>query len=402
MVIAMRFPFPNVDPIPLPAPVWLMKALGLLTLAMHFTAVMMMVGSLVMIVFLNAEGRRRRNGAQLSASLTLARRLPVIMTYVINLGVPPLLFAQVLYGRALYTSSVLIAVSWFSVIPLVMAAYWAMYKTTDRIQDGKAGWPTALVALVLAAGVGQIYAMNMTLMLRPEVWQKMYAATATGLQAPPADPTSAPRWLFVLTGGLVFGGLWMFVVSNAKHLAEDVRRTLVRSGGAMALVGGLVQAFFALRVSQTQPAEIQQALAASPLCSASGYAYLGATLLVLVLAGLQFAKGRSSVLLATVGAVVGFLGNAGVVIYRDGIRDYTLASKGFDVWARKEVTNWSVVILFLLLFVIGLGFVYWLLTVMKRATPTNENLALAGPRMGDAPLGDVVGSVESDKEFVQR
>ncbi len=28
------------------------------------------------------------------------------MTYVINLGVPPLLFAQVLYGRAIYTSSV--------------------------------------------------------------------------------------------------------------------------------------------------------------------------------------------------------------------------------------------------------------------------------------------------------
>ena len=35
-------------------------------------------------------------------------RLTVVMTFVINLGVPPLLFAQVLYGRALYTSSVLI------------------------------------------------------------------------------------------------------------------------------------------------------------------------------------------------------------------------------------------------------------------------------------------------------
>jgi len=33
----------------------------------------------------------------------------MVMTFVINLAVPPLLFAQVLYGRALYTSSVLIA-----------------------------------------------------------------------------------------------------------------------------------------------------------------------------------------------------------------------------------------------------------------------------------------------------
>ena len=42
----------------------------------------------------------------------LARRLTVVMTFVINLAVPPLLFAQVLYGRALYTSSVLIGLYW--------------------------------------------------------------------------------------------------------------------------------------------------------------------------------------------------------------------------------------------------------------------------------------------------
>jgi hypothetical protein len=48
----------------------------------------------------------------------MARRLPIVMTYVINLGVPPLLFTQVLYGQALYTSSVLIGLWLISVIAI--------------------------------------------------------------------------------------------------------------------------------------------------------------------------------------------------------------------------------------------------------------------------------------------
>ena len=36
-----------------------------------------------------------------------------------------------------------------------------------------------------------------------------------------------------------------------------------------------------------------------------------------------------------------------LTVYRDGVRDLTLLSKGFDVWDRVVVTNWSVVGLFL-------------------------------------------------------
>ena len=44
---------PAVDPIPLPAPVWLFKALHLLTLALHFIAVEMLLGALLIAVVLN-------------------------------------------------------------------------------------------------------------------------------------------------------------------------------------------------------------------------------------------------------------------------------------------------------------------------------------------------------------
>ena len=100
--------FPAVDPIPLPAPIWLFKLLHIVTLALHFVAVEMLLGGLLLAVLFSLF---RSSPGSLVIARALARRLTVVMTYVINLGVPPLLFAQVLYGRALYTSSVLIGLT---------------------------------------------------------------------------------------------------------------------------------------------------------------------------------------------------------------------------------------------------------------------------------------------------
>src|ERR1700757_2999906 len=117
--------FPAIDPIPLPAPVWLMKALLVLTFALHFATVQMLLGGLMVVPGLLLLGR---GPSARAAALAIARRLPVLMTYVINLGVPPLLFAQVLYGRALYTSSVVMGVYWISIIVVLTLTYWLLYQ----------------------------------------------------------------------------------------------------------------------------------------------------------------------------------------------------------------------------------------------------------------------------------
>ena len=99
--------YPAVDPIPLPAPIWLFKLLHIVTLALHFVAVEMLLGGLLLAVLLSLFSN---SPLATVTARALARRLTVVMTYVINLGVPPLLFAQVLYGRALYTPPPLIGV----------------------------------------------------------------------------------------------------------------------------------------------------------------------------------------------------------------------------------------------------------------------------------------------------
>ena len=128
--------FPAVDPIPLPAPIWLLKLLHIVTLALHFVAVEMLVGGLLLAVLLSLF---RRSPASMVTARALARRLTVVMTFVINLAVPPLLFAQVLYGRALYTSSVLIGLYWISIIGLLMLTYWLLYRFSARLEAGKLG-----------------------------------------------------------------------------------------------------------------------------------------------------------------------------------------------------------------------------------------------------------------------
>ncbi len=62
-----------------------------------------------------------------------------------------------------------------------------------------------------------------------------------------------------------------------------------------------------------------------------------------------------------------------MTIYRDGIRDLTLLSKGYDVWNRVVVTNWSVVGIFLVVFVAGLATIGWLISVVARATRVMES-----------------------------
>ena len=126
-------PFPAVDPIPLPAPVWLLKLLHIVTLALHFVAVEMLLGGLLLATLLSLF--RNSPHAQVTAR-ALARRLTVVMTFVINLAVPPLLFAQVLYGRALYTSSVLIGLYWIAIIRMLMLTYWLLYQFSGTARCG--------------------------------------------------------------------------------------------------------------------------------------------------------------------------------------------------------------------------------------------------------------------------
>jgi hypothetical protein len=368
-------PFPAVDPIPLPAPIWLLKLLHIVTLALHFVAVEMLLGGLLLAVLLSLF---RNSPHALVAARALARRLTVVMTFVINLAVPPLLFAQVLYGRALYTSSVLIGVYWISIIFILMLTYWLLYQFSSRLEAGKSAWWAGLSAWLLAGFIGRLLSTNMTLMLRPEVWRDMYSASSAGAYLPTGDPTLNPRWLLMMAGGLFVGGLWMVYLGGRSTFTAEEKKFIAGIGGKVAAVFGIVYLVAGLWAAGVQPAVVKAGLAggsAYPLYKLAGFAGYGwlALVVVAVLLGSLAGFGKTTAgWLGWSGAVVVLLTEIMFTVYRDGVRDVTLLSKGYDVWDRVVVTNWSVVGLFLVLFVAGLGVIGWLVSVVARAQKTME------------------------------
>lgn len=371
--------FPSVDPIPLPAPVWLMKALHIVTLSLHFVAVEILLGGLLLAVLLSLFGG---SGASRTTARALAHRLTVAMTYVINLGVPPLLFAQVLYGRALYTSSVLIGLYWIAVIFLLMATYWLLYRFARRLDAGKSAWWVGLLAWLLAGSIARILSTNMTLMLRPEAWQPMYAASAMGAYLPTGDPTVEPRWLMMLAGGLFLGGLWIVYLAARSTFTAEEQKFAAGFGGKVAALCGVIYLIAGVWASAVQPGIVKSLLATPPagyefyrFYAMAGPVWLALVALGIVVAAVAGFARIASNWIAWPMAVLALLLEIALVVYRDAVRDLTLFSKGYDVWNRVVVTNWSVVGLFLVLFVAGLGVIGWLISVVARASKTMEGAA---------------------------
>jgi hypothetical protein len=360
--------FPTIDPIPLPAPVWLFKTLHVLVLPLHFVAVQMLLGGLLVALALSG-GARAPMG---EAATAIARRLPAVMTYVINLGVPPLLFTQVLYGPALYTSSVLIAAYWISVILLLMGSYWLLYRFADRLGAGRRAWPHGLAALVLAACVSRILSTNMALMLRPEVWRGLYLSSGSGLVLPPHDPTLLPRWLFMLAGGGTVAGLWMVWISGRRSVRPALARFLARSGASLAMALALVQAGLLDAILKSQPPRVVDGLWALPLYRWSAVGWGAAACMVLAWGAWVHLRRSGGGLAGYAAAAIAVLLAATWTIVRDGIRDLTLSGKGFDVWRQPVEINGPVLALFFLIFALGLAALVWLVWVLRQAQAVPE------------------------------
>ncbi len=372
----MTFYFPSLDPIPLPAPIWLFKVLHNLTLSLHFAFLHLLLGGLFLAILWNAIGYFLKSPRAISSSGVVAARLPIVTTFVINLGIPPLLFTQALYGRAFYTSSILIGAYWISVLLFIITAYFILYHMAGHAVHKKNWWSWGLLALALLMYVAQVFSTNMTLMLRPEVWPGMYGAAVSGIHMPPFDPTKWPRFAVMMAGSIALGALGSALYTGKNALEEEVKVFFRFWSGVIALAALPVLAAVGLWAFHAQPDFVQEALQSSGFYRALLYGWLGCLgLSVLAALGLVLRPRDWSLSRGLLTALPVFFSVAAYVILRDGVRDITLAHKGFDIWISPVNTNWLVVGLFFGFFIVGLGIMGWILMVLRRAKPVEENYA---------------------------
>jgi hypothetical protein len=354
--------FPVVDPLPLPAPVWLFKVLHDLSLALHLASVDLLLGGLILALAFAVAGKSQPAGM-------IMRRLPALMAFVVALGLLPLLFAQILYGHALYTSSVLIGTYWIAVIALLAGIYYSVYLSARRA-DRRQTWAVpGFAALLLVLTIAFIYSNNMTLMLRPQVWPAMSHGSSTGFQLNSSDPTLLARWLFFITGALPVAGAALALLSLRHGLGEDAWRFLARAGGAVTAGGILLQCSFADLAIAAQPQRVFQSVINDPVYGSFAYGWIATAVLLFVagLMGVIISASRAvGKTIAIAAASIAFLNVGATVMVRDGIRDFSLRAAGFDVWNRQVVANWPMVGVSLFLFVAALIAIGFLLAATVR------------------------------------
>jgi hypothetical protein len=195
----------------IPGPWGLVEALLVLTFAAHILVVNVALGGTLLTLFAPGAGRETAMG--------LAKRLPATVAVGVNLAVPPLLFASVLYGQYLYTAAIVSAVPWLSLFMVVMVAYALLYVYQPRAGAPGAGLlPAAAALLLLAASLILVNVSVLT--VRPDLWTQYFTAPA-GLATGLADPTFLPRWFHFLAASLAVGGLYVALFSRKAPKAPD-------------------------------------------------------------------------------------------------------------------------------------------------------------------------------------
>ncbi len=350
---------PPIDPIPLPAPVWLFQVLSFVTLFLHIVAMNFLMGGGVIAA---VSGLRGRSGVPHHRRLSdlLFRSLPIVNAATITLGVAPLLFLQVLYGRFFYTSSILIAFPWISIVALLCLAYYGHYfmSMSETVRREKYLW-IAWAASVLVMIVGFIYSNNITLMESPERFRDLYLADRSGLRLNFGEPTLVPRFLHFFVAALAVAGLGVVAFGQRARRPgqEGFSSWAVRYGRNWFAGATLVQLLVGFWFLLSQPAAIRDSfLGGNVVHTAHLFA---AVFLALVAALLLMAKPESGrVLLASSGLLTATI--LVMLLVRSWTRELRIgALAGFGEMQVR--TQGSVLAIFLLLFVASLVTVAWMI-----------------------------------------
>ena len=358
---------PMADPLPQPAPPVLLWALLQLTFLLHLLAMNVVLGGSVLALHWRLS--RRAEGAAHRAALLgfFAKALPVAVAATVTLGVAPLLFVQVLYGRLFLTSSILMAWFWLAVIPLVILAYYGAYYLAFRGKDlgDRARWVAALVA-VLFLGVAFLYVSNVTRALRPETFLEAYRASGRGVVLNLGDFSFWPRYLHVLLGAVAVAALGAALYGVLRRGRDpELAAWAVRRGTTVFGVATAANVFVGTLFLLALPKPILIRLVGGDAW-AMGLLAVG-ILLAVATAGLALlALGAKDPVRATWGQLGLLLATLVVmVLLRDQVRAIALRDAGFEhpAWV---ATQWGPLVAFVLLLAAAVVTIAWMVRALAR------------------------------------
>ncbi|WP_419175739.1 hypothetical protein [Desulfosediminicola sp.] len=245
------FLIPQADTIP--ASWGWFQFLLLLTFPLHLLAMNAMLGGLVIGVM------QHINGGELQKRLAhrVAIATPLLIALVVNLGVAPFLFLQVLYGQFIYTSSILMGLFWILVIPVLILAYSGGYLYDFKFAGlGRFGIVVGGLCCLAFLAIAAMFSNNMLLMVSPGKFSE-YFASMNGTMLLTDSIQFWPRYLHMVVSALAIGGLAVallgrFQAERDLNLADHATALGLRTFWILTLVNIPVGALFLMSLPKEQ------------------------------------------------------------------------------------------------------------------------------------------------------
>jgi cytochrome bd-type quinol oxidase subunit 2 len=162
-----------------------------------------------------------------------------------------------MYGQFFYTSSVLMAIPWLLVIPVLILAYYASYIFVfrkDRFY--RLARISLLISTIFILNIAFMLVNNNTLLLQPVRWQT-YFNHPNGWNLNLADRTVYPRYFHFITGAIAVAGLgksgWYLFNKKAE---KEYRKEQINSGMMIFFFATMVQVIVGFWFLIAQPKDI--------------------------------------------------------------------------------------------------------------------------------------------------
>lgn len=374
-----EFPLAPENPIGQPAPFWFLLLFKVLGFTLHQVPMHIWYAGMVLVVLFSLFGGEHAR----RLAHRLINALPVLIALGINFGIVPLLFIQVGYYPVVYPANILIGWFWFAVIPLLIVAYYGVYYYAVQVRHDRVDWRGVLAGIASCAcflAIGFIFANNFSLMTNREQMLAIYDRTSvggavTGMALNTDDPTLFPRWLMMFGLAITTTAVYILIdtVFFAKAESDAYRAWAARFAPLLYLIGVV---WFAVMGAQYIFGALRPEIRAAAQANTAITILFGATAVlpgaVWILSLLASRSLRASMAWAT--ALAQFVVLALNAISRQWVQNREVAAF-FDPAKLAVKTQWSPMIVFLALFIVGVGVVAWMLRqliVGLRASAANQ------------------------------
>jgi hypothetical protein len=315
----------------------------------------------------------------------LILQMPIIVALGINFGIIPLLFVQVAYYKVFYPSTILMAWPWISVIVLLTFAYYGVYiyATAMKADIPKLTLLTRTaggISALLFVAIGFIFANEFSLMTNLGAWGRIWSqgnvgGAAVGTALNTADPALWPRWLLMFGMALTTASAYIAIDSGflGRNLDAGYRRWAAGFAYKPYIVGLLWFGCAALwYMFGTWSRDIRSLMFSGNWAILTGLTAIipVVTLIMLIVAARKNEVSRGTALVI---GLAQFLVLAFNAMSRQVVQNAELG-RYFDITAETVRTQWGPMILFLAVFVVGLGIAIWMLrqTVVAREDAASQ------------------------------